>query len=72
MANSWRKDKVVAEHISNLPDQSGRVSRIPVPGGWIIICSAMCADENGNGTSMAMTFVSDEGHRWLAQEGCND
>lgn len=71
MADRW-SDKVTAELVSNLPDHNGRVFRIRAPGGWIIICSAMCADENGNGTSLAMTFVSDEGHRWLAQDGCND
>ena len=71
MANCY-DDKVAAEHISSLPDRNGRVFRIPAPGGWIVVCSSVCVDDKGNGTSMAMTFVPDEGHRWLGQEDDNE
>lgn len=69
---NWPIEKVAAEHISNLPDHSGRVFRIPAPGGWVVVSSCVCADDNGNGTSMAMTFVPDEAHRWLTEGGANE
>lgn len=72
MANDWRKNRVSAEHISTLPDHSGRVFRLAVPGGWIVVGSCLYVDDRGNGSSMAMAFVSDEGHAWLGEGDGNE
>lgn len=72
MANGWRKEKVTAEHIANLPDRSGRIFRIRAPGGWIVIGSLLRTDRDANVSSMAMTFVPDGENRWMMEEGGDD
>lgn len=72
MANGRRKEKVTAEHIANLPDRSGRIFRIRAPGGWVVIGSLLCADRDGNVSSMAMTFVPDGEDHWTMEEGSDD
>lgn len=68
MANSERCDNAALERIATLPDRFGSVFRVRTPGGWLVFGSYFCPDDNGNGVSMALTFVPDEGHAWIAEE----
>ena len=71
MADRW-SDTATAELVSNLPDYNGRVFRIRAPDGWIIVGSSLCNGDRGIATSMAMTFVPDEAHRWLTEGDANE
>lgn len=64
MANSLLGGGAPVEHIADLPNSFGRIHRMRVPGGWIVVSSFAASDRTGITSSMAMAYVPDAQHDW--------
>jgi len=61
--------KEVAPHFDAPHDAGLAVSRIPVPGGWVVISTVVAFGDGGETISSSSTFVSDPNHEWRIDQG---